>query len=75
MSLVRSLILAETSVAVDAVCAILDCKMCYVAIIFPNLTYQLFAEIMPFGKYFLIAILIGCEPLLIIIARKIAQEL
>ena len=75
MGFVRCLVLAETCVAIYAVGAILYSKTSYVTIIFSYLTYQLFAEFVPFGLYFQIPVLICSKPLLIIIARKIAQEL
>lgn len=75
MSFVRCLVLAETCIAIYAVGAVLYCETCYVAIIFSYLAYQLLAEIVLFGLYFQIPVLVSCKPLLIIIARKIAQEL
>ena len=75
MSLVRTLVCAETSVAIYAVSAVLDSQTGYVRVKLTDFLNEFLAELMPMRQYLLISLLVGSKPLLVVIARNVAQKI
>ena len=75
MGLVWALVGTEPCVAIDAIGAVLNGQMGYVGVELPYGFNQFPAKLIPSGEHRLITLLVGCKPLLIIVARQVAQKI
>ena len=75
MSLVRTFVGTETSVAIDAVSAVLDRKSGYIRVILSDFLNKLPAKILPKRQNLLITSFVGIKLLLVIVAREVAQKI
>ena len=75
MGLIRTFVVTETRVAIDAVGTVFDFQGSDVGVELPDGRYQCFAKGIPAGLYLLIPLFVGHKPFPVVVARKVAQEL
>ena len=75
MSLVRTLVCTEPCVAIYPISTVLDSQAGNVRVILSDCLNEFLAEFMPTRQYLLVPLLVGSKPLLVVIARKVAQKI